>query len=297
MKKILLLLLLTFSICLQAKDIKVIVPYSAGGANDRIARIIEKELSNNDYTFVVEFRPGANGAIAAAHVANIKNDTALMVASNGFIIAPLLNASVGYDPLIDFTLVRYIGADSLLLVVKNDGSIKNFKEFIKLSQTKTMPYGSVGIGSISHLTATTIAKGNKNFIHVPYKGMSAVLPDLLSGNIKWTIDAPQNVNNFISNGNLIPIAAYTPSRIPGYSNIPTVRELGIDDYNLSRWYAVLANQNADRAVVLYVRTRLAEPAIQEKFNSLGLNTSEQLKFSITDDSNKMKQLLKHINLE
>jgi tripartite-type tricarboxylate transporter receptor subunit TctC len=297
MKTILLSILLACSMHLQAKDIRIVVPYSPGGANDRIARIIEKDLSNSDYNFVVEFKPGANGAIGARAVANTKNETVLMIAANGFILAPLMGQSLGYDPAADFKLVRYLGADSLLLVVKNDGQIKSFKDFMRVSQTQSMPYGTAGIGSMGHLTGSTIAKNNKNFIHVPYKGASQVLPDLLNGNLKWTIDAVQNVNSFIAAGKLIPIAAYTPTRIPEYPSVPTVKELGINDHNLARWYAVMANSDADPAVVLYVRTRLSEKAIQNKLQAMGIATGEYSGDFVQLETNKMKQVLRYIDLE
>ena len=298
MKKILLLaLLLSFSLCAQAKDIRIVIPYAAGGANDRIARIIEKELSNKDYTFVVEFKPGANGAIGAAYVANVKNESTLMIASNGFVIAPLLNTSAGYNPFTDFIVVKYIGTDLLVLVVKNTGQIKNFGDFIKMSINTDMPYGSVGVGSISHLTGATVSRDNTNFIHVPYKGMSAVLPDLLNGNIKWTIDAPQNVDPFILSNDLIPIAVYGPHRILEYPNIPTVRELGINDQGLSRWYAVVANREADPQLISYLKNQLSNKSIQNKFKLLGINTGNTTHDNfIQSETDKIKQILQYIKI-
>lgn len=289
---------MVFSLQLHAREtIKVIVPFSAGGQNDRIARIIERDLSNQNYNFVVEFKPGANGSIAARTVADTKSGTVLMVTANGFVTVPLLNPPAGYNPITDFVFVRYIGSDSLVLVVKNDGKIKSFGDFIKMSVDKPMPYGTVGVGSVGHMAGSVISKNNKNFIHVPYKGASAVLPDLLNGNIKWTIDAVQNVNGFIANGELLPIAAYTPARIAEYPGVPTVQELGIDDHNLSRWYAVVANRNADGKVIQYLKTQLAEKSIQNRFTSLGLNTKGHREDFISFEMDKMTRTLPRLSLE
>lgn len=269
MKILLTLLLMISSICL-AREVKLIVPYAIGGPNDRISRLLAHKLSNKEYTFILEYKLGAGGAIAATAVASTKNNTVLMVTSNGLIGAPLLNNTKSYDVTQDFILVKYLGTEPLLVVVKNNGVITNFQDLLTLSKTTTVPYGSGGTGTSGHLTGAIIAGTNKNFLHIPYKGASTVTLELLSGTVTWVTESVLSINEFIQDGRLRAIAVYSNKRIPQYPAIPTIRELGIDDRNFYRWHILVANQSADTRIIAYIQEQLLRRDIQEELVKLGL---------------------------
>lgn len=267
MKLLLTLLFLFVTTLAQASDLRLVIPYSPGGPADRIARIIERELADGPYKIVVEYRLGAGGAIAANTVAATRGETVLMMASTGLITATGIN----YNVETDFVLVDYIGTDPMLLVVKNDGIIKDFRELIAYTRNHTVPYGSGGIGTSSHIAGAIVAQNNPNFIHVPYKGSAAVLTDLLSGTVRWAFDSNASVSEFITSGRLLPLAVYGKNRMPAYPNVPTLKELGYNDYGIYRWHAVVANRDADPQVINYVKNRLNQPTFKQKIQALQID--------------------------
>lgn len=270
MKILLTLLLSIASTLLQATELKLVVPYSPGGSSDRVARLIEQELTDSKYKVTIEYRLGAGGAIAANYVAGVRNETVLFMASTGLVTA----TNVNYNVETDFVLVDYIGTDPLLLVVKSDSTIKTFKDLIAQSREKSLPYGSAGVGTSSHIAAAIVAKNNSNFIHVPYKGSAAALTDLLSGNILWEFDSHASIGEFIASGRIKPIAVYGKNRMSAYPKIPTLRELGYNDYGVYRWHALVANRDANPQVVQYINDRLNQAEFKQKIQDLQIDTAK-----------------------
>ena len=294
MKKLFLLFLFLSNIVF-AKDIKIIVPYTAGGSTDKLARIAAEFLSNSEYNFVIDYKLGAGGAIAAAHVSN-SDETMLMATSNGLVGAPIFNGVKSYS-LSDFVILDYLGTEPLLLLVKNDGKISNFKEFVEAGKTMSMPFGHGGAGTSGYLTASIIAKGNSNFISVPYKGAPNILVDLLAGNIKWAVDSTFSAGELIADKKLLPIAVYSTHRLAQFPNVPTVKELGINDRSMYRWHVLVANKNANQKVIDYVRSRMSDPVVRKEMSNIGVNTTSPKNWNTTfleDEATKLKQINKDI---
>lgn len=297
MKQLIVCLLLLCSTA-SAKDIKLIVPYSPGGPVDRISRILANTLNNKDYTFIVDYKLGGGGTVATKSLIATKNETAFMVISNGVTIAPLINPGVDYDSVKDVNLVHYIGSEALVLVVKNDGFINTFKEFQMAAKAYRMPYGSSGVGSSGHLFGAVVAGTNPNFIHVPYKGAAAATVDLLGNNIKWLIDSDTEQSELIAGGKTRPIAVYANTRLKKYPDVPTVKELGINDYGVYRYYILLSNTAADPRILAYVKSRLADPAIEQQIKDLGIDTAQPVARNfLQSDRNSVRAVLKHVNLQ
>lgn len=291
------LVLLTSSITLAGpREIKIVVPYSAGGPTDKVVRMLCTELSNNDYTFVTEYKLGAGGSIAAAYVAK-STDTTFMVTSNGLIGAPIIDKTFTYS-LEDFILVDYLGTEPLILVTSQQSNISNIREFIKKSKTQFMPYGSAGVGTSGHITGAIVANNNKNLQHIPYKGSAAALTDLLAGNITWAVDSDLNLKSFIADKKLKPLAVYFYKRLPQYPTVPTVKEVGIDDKNFYRWHIIVANNNADSDVVKYVKDRTASIAIRKKIEELGIDSkrSKHTTNFFDSESEKMLRIVTDYNI-
>lgn len=271
MKKLILTLLCCISFsALAAKEIKLIIPYSPGGSADRVGRVIEKELNNKDYTFVVEFKLGAGGQIATDYVATTKTGTVLLLQTNGIITNPILSRNFTYDIHKDFIPVGFVGVDPMIMVVSSSSNITSFKNFKKVSETTDLPYGSSGNGTVNHLMAEIISNKNKHMIHVPYKGGSAALVDLLGGRLSWLVESDSLLGPYIADNKVRPLAVYSTNRLPNYPNLPTVAELGITKRNFLRWYVLVANTSADSRVIAYVKEKLKEPKLRAELTNLGL---------------------------
>lgn len=292
------LLLIVTSAFATPQEVKIVVPYSAGGPTDKVVRLLCTELSNVNYLFVPEYRLGAGGSIAANHVAQASG-TVLMVTSNGLVTSPVIDSTVGYNPVKDFILVDYLGTEPLILTVNASSHIIDFKDFIKKSSTNFMPYGSAGVSTSGHITGAIIANNNKNLAHVPYKGSSAALTDLLAGNIIWTVDSDLNVKSFITDGKLKPLAVYFHHRLNQYPDVPTIKELGINDRGFYRWHIILANQSADKQVLKYVKTRLNEPGIRKKISNLGIDPQRPANTAtfFSDELEKMHSIIRDYDLK
>ena len=295
MKYLLLAFSFLFALTVEAKPVKIIVPYAAGGPTDRISRLIEKQLDSDQYQFQIEYKLGAGGLIASNYVASAK-ETVIMIHSNGFVTAPIINSSSAlHDVVRDFILIDHLGAEPLYLVVNGNDKIKNFKEFVEQSKIQYMPYGSAGVGTSGHITGEIISRSNPNLAHVPYKGSANIVLDILNENIKWIVDSDMNIGSFIEERKIKALATAFPHRSSKYPNVPTLKELGVDDMGHYRWHIVLSNKSADPKIVEYVITKLKDPSFKLRIQQLGIEPVKVNKDSfIIEETEKTKRLLKKI---
>jgi tripartite-type tricarboxylate transporter receptor subunit TctC len=295
MKYLLLAFSFLFALTVEAKTIKIIVPFTAGGPADRISRLIEKHLDSEQYQFQIEYKLGAGGLVASNYVANT-TETVIMIHSNGFIASPIINSpSASHDVVKDFILIDHLGAEPLYLVVNSNSKINSFKEFVEQSKTQYMPYGSGGVGTSGHIAGEIISRNNPNFVHVPYKGSANIVMDILNDNIKWIVDSDMNIGSFIEDRKIKPLAVAFPHRSTKYATVPTLKELGIDDMGYYRWYLVLANKSADPKIIEYVSTKLKDPSLKLRIQQLGIEPVKVNKDTfIIEETEKTKRLLKKI---
>lgn len=297
MKKLFLLLLLVSSV-VYARDIKLIVPYSPGGSSDKLARALAPLISNKEYNFVIEYKLGAGGAVAAEYVARVKDETVIMIHAPGLIANPIITQSLTYQPSQDFVFVKYLGTEPLLVVVNTKGTITNYKKFNDFVNQYPTIYGSAGIGTSSHLSAAIVANNNPMIVNVPYKGGAAVLTDLIANRLTWAVDSDAVFAPYIENNNLIPVAIYGKNRLVKYPNVPTLKELKINDQEFYRWHVLVANASADLAVVSHIQQRLMDPKVKTAIENLGIDTTP-IKNSNTflkDETVKLQRIVKDFNI-
>jgi tripartite-type tricarboxylate transporter receptor subunit TctC len=298
MKTLLIALLALASFNSFAKEVKLVIPYSVGGPTDRVSRILIKHLSNDQYKFIPEYKLGAGGALAANHVAAIKDETTLMVTSNALISSPLLSNITTYDLEKDFILVDYLGTEPLVIAVKADSKINNFKDFLQAGDKESMPYGSAGIGTSGHIGSVIVSQNNKNHIHIPYKGSAGIVVDLLNGQLKWVLDSDMNIGTFISDGKIKPIAIYARKRVVGYPSVPTLKELNINDRNFYRWHILVANKSADRNILNYVQEKLKDSSLRAELAKIGLDTDKpNLNNFFRDEYSKTDKIIKDFDIK
>lgn len=270
MKKIIWLCLFCTCGAFANDAIKIVVPFAPGSATDGAAKAIQQTVGKElNRTFVLDHKPGAGGQIGTAIVANNKSkDTVLLVHSAGLGIN---NASPHSQYNLDRDLipVAYLGYIPLVLV--------------STPKVKTIPsdrpvyYGSAGVGSGTHLNGEAFGRlTKKNFVHVPYKGSSAVLPDLLSGQLDISFEFWPTIIQHVETGKLNAIAVLSRQRLPQMPNVPTFQELGYKNFGFDTWIVVMANSTADpddiRTIQQALTKVLQDPTQSQPFRNAGLVT-------------------------
>ena len=227
------------------KTITMVVGFAAGGASDNAARIIAKKISEDlGQNVIVDNKPGAGGNIAHAYTATAPADgSVILLGSIGPLsIAPHL-MKLSYDPQKDLApLTMGMNFPNVLVVIPELG-VKNLKEFVALAKKTPgqITFASTGIGSASHLQGELFnVRADIDTVHVPYKGGSPAMVDLLGGRVSSYYSTVSTSEPYIKNGKLIPIAATGLKRAASLPNIPTIAESGYPGFDATNWYAFVA---------------------------------------------------------
>ncbi|HYD56064.1 MAG TPA: tripartite tricarboxylate transporter substrate binding protein [Burkholderiales bacterium] len=260
MKRILLVLSILVSQAALAQDwsptkaVRVIVPI-VGSTNDVLARLIAPKLSEAiGQPVVVENRGGAGGNIGADLVAKSEPDGhTLLIGYNGPIAVNVtLFRNMPYDPQKDLTPVTLVVTTPQFFVVNPSLPVKNVGEFVAYAKANPgkVSYGSVSIGSASHLTMEMLKTAAKiDVVHVPYKGAPPVLADLLAGNIQAGFFVPGNVLGHMKGGKLRAIAATGTKRFAAAPEVGTMIEQGFPDFEATAWIGYLAPGGTPRNII------------------------------------------------
>jgi tripartite-type tricarboxylate transporter receptor subunit TctC len=246
------------------RPITLITPFPAGGSTDIVARIIAKSLSTNlGQGVVVDNRPGAGGNIGCDVVAKSKSDgyTILITSSSTHSIGAALGKKVPFDYDADFTpIIHAANSPHVFLVTKQLG-VKTLPEFISYAKSHpdALNYSSAGTGTIMHLTGEMFnSDTGVKMLHIPYKGSSLSMPDLISGKIQVLFDALVSALPTIQDGKLTVLAVTSRKRSPLLPNIPTLMEIG-GPYNLGNF----VSEN----IWGFYGPKNLPPAILEKLNT------------------------------
>ncbi len=227
-----------------SKPIKLIVPFPPGGTLDQISRrvqpVLQRELGQS---IVIENRAGASGSIGTAVAAQAAPDgyTILMVFDT-HAVNPTLIANLAYDTLKDFTPIMKIGAAPMILGAHPSTPYKSFKDVVEAAKAKpgSVPYGTVGQGSLAHLAMSQIANELKiSWNHVPYKGGGPLTNDAIAGHIPLAISSIASLGPHIKSGKVSGLAVTSPERHPQYPDTPTIAELGVPGFQANAWWGLL----------------------------------------------------------
>ena len=261
------------------KPVTIVVPFSPGGATDIMSRTLAERLKNRlGHPVIVENKPGAGTMIASEYVAKAAPDGhTVLLAASSLGIAPSLYAKVNYDPVKDFTPISLVASVVHVLSVHPSVPAKNVAElvtWVKANPTKAN-YGSVGAGTSTHLESELFnTMAGVKLEHVPYKGSAPALLDLVSGNINVMFDAYASSKPFINDNRIRLLAVTTAQRSKLLPNVPTVAESGLPGYEAMPWLGFVAPAGTPAPIVNKFHAELMEvlkePAVQEKFQSLGL---------------------------
>jgi tripartite-type tricarboxylate transporter receptor subunit TctC len=289
------------------KPIRFIVPFAPGGGTDITARTIAQKLSEAlGKPVVVDNRGGAGGVIGADIVAkSVPDGYTLLLGSPGpLTINPALQSKLPYDTLTDFAPVSLATISPFVLTVHPGVAASNVKELIALAKAKpgALHYGSGGNGSVAHLS-TEQFKGlaGIDLTHVPYKGSSQSLVDVLSGRLEIMFDNQPVVLPHVRSGKLRGLAVGTRTRSTVMPELPTMVEAGVPGYESSTAFGVLAPAKTPRPIVNRLSTEISKslrsaPEVKDSLASRGFepvgSTPEEYAAHLRDELKRVAQVVK-----
>jgi tripartite-type tricarboxylate transporter receptor subunit TctC len=229
-----------------SRPVTIIVPFAAGGPTDIIARISGEYFSKAlGQQFVVENIAGAGGTTGITRGAQAKPDgyTIMMGHMGTHGAAPALYANLKYDPAKDFTPIGLVAGTPILIVARKDFPAANLKEFVAKVKDPAakVKQAHAGVGSVSFTTCTLLTSQlNTKSIVAAYRGTGPALNDLVGGQVDYMCDQIVNLVEQVKGGAIRAYAIATPERSPALPNVPTTKEAGLPDYQVSAWNALFA---------------------------------------------------------
>ncbi|HYF60332.1 MAG TPA: tripartite tricarboxylate transporter substrate binding protein [Burkholderiaceae bacterium] len=261
-----------------ARPVKLVVPYPAGGASDTTARLIAQKVSATlGQPMVVENRVGAGGTIAFEHVAKSAPDGyTLLWAPGSMAVAPALQ-KVGYDVVRDYAPVAQIVAVQHVLVVPASSTIRSLDDLLAAARSRPggMNYASAGPGSMPQLAMELLlSRTGTRITHVPYKGDTPALTDLLGGQVDvYFATLSGAVMQHVRDGRLRALAVSCATRSAALPEVPTVAEAGVRGYELASWFGIAAPRGTPAAIVEKLNARIVEavaaPDVRERLVAAG----------------------------
>lgn len=235
--------------------VRIVVPFSAGGPTDVLARVLAPLLGDAlRRTVIVENRVGATGAIGAVHVAKAPadGDTVLLGTSSIMAASPNLSSKLPYDPLRDFAPVSMIATIENVLVVHPSVPARTVSELVAYAKGHPgkLTYASSGAGSTYHLGGELFrAQTGIDITHVPYKGAAPAIQDVLAGHVHMMFDNMSSAIPNIQAGRVRALGVASLQRYPGLPELPTIDEAGVPGYQTTIWLAFFAPAGTPGAVL------------------------------------------------
>jgi tripartite-type tricarboxylate transporter receptor subunit TctC len=263
-----------------AKPLRLIVPFSAGGSSDVLARGVAKQLGEQmGEPVVVENRAGAGGMIALEFVAKAPGDgyTLLFgtIGTNG--IGPALYKNLSFDPVKDLAPVSSLHTLPNVLLVNAGVPAKSVAELIALAKAHPgeLTFASAGSGSASHLSGVLLKSATGiDILHVPYKGGGTAMPDVMSGQVSMMIETVTSALSAVRSGKVRALAVTTPERWPSLPDVPTMIEAGVPDFVITSWTGLFVPAATPMPIVGRLNSELVkaarDPGYVKTMTSLGV---------------------------
>lgn len=292
------------------KPIRFVVPFPPGGGNDILARALAPKMSEIlGQQVVIDNRAGAGGNIGADFVAKSPPDGyTIVIASNQVTMNPWIYSKLPFDIAKDFSPIAQIASVPMLLAINPEVPAKDLKEFIALAKAKpgSLNYSTPGLGTPQHIAFEVFNfDAGVKVTHVPYKGTSPSIVDLIGGQVQATIGTMASLEQHVKSGKVRAIAVSTPQRSPAMPNIPTIEEGGLKGYNVPLWYSVLAPANTPKEIVskisASIRDALRDPQTKAQLERQGFVESyldpAQMTALIKQDLTYWQKAIKNIGLK
>jgi tripartite-type tricarboxylate transporter receptor subunit TctC len=266
-----------------SRPVKIIVGYPAGGANDLVARTVGQGMTEAlNGTFIVDNRTGAAGAIGAEAAAKSAPDGyTLYMMSSSQVLAPSLKKSLPYDPVKDFSAIALCASSSYILCVHPSVPAKTLAELIAYAKANPgkLNYASSGVGAGPHLTsALLVARAGLKMTHVPYRGDTPAIADLLAGQVQMYFTSIAPGIPHIQSGAIRPLAIASAKRSSLFPDIPTVAEQGFPGFDMGAWWGLVAPAGTPKDVIAKAESVivpfLKKPDTVARFKQLGIDPGE-----------------------
>ena len=265
-----------------AKQVRIIVPFAAGGTPDVVARVIAQQLSTQTgQTFVVENRPGADGVVGSQAVAESSPDGyTILITSSSFVVNPSFHKKVPFDVVRDFEPVTNIAAtEAYILGVNPKLPAQTVPEFVALARKpeSRISFGSPGVGNGLHLAAELFKSLTKTqMVHVPYRGAAPALTGLVAGDVQMMFMTPPSSLPYVEAGKIRAIGYAGTKRFARLPDVPTLAESGVPGMEvLSSWTGMFVAARTPPAVLARlheeVRKAVESPFGRERLTGLGVN--------------------------
>jgi tripartite-type tricarboxylate transporter receptor subunit TctC len=262
------------------KPVKIVVPFSAGGSSDQLARLLAPELSATfKQQFFIENRAGSAGAVGSAQVARAEPDgyTFVNAGSGPHLTGPAINPNIGYDPLKDFTHIAMEAADSFVFVAGTALGVKTLAELVALARTKPLTSASPGPGSLGQLILERFKRrAGVDIQHVP--APNSGMNEIVGNHISLTMTTLLTTGEMIRAGKVVPLAVTSAERHPAYPDVPTFAELGYPDTRGETWFWLAGPKNLPADVVGKLNAEIRRinktPKMRAHFDKLALSTRD-----------------------
>lgn len=291
------------------RPVRVLQGFAPGGNADTIARLIGAEMQKGlGQPIIVEAMVGAGGAIASSAVARGKPDGhTLLLATGGHVVAAAMADKPTYRAAADYEAISTVTFFPFLVVVQADSKYPSLAAVLAAARAApgTIAFGSAGIGSTHHLAGELLARtAGAPLLHVPYKGDSASLTGLMSGDVPMVITPPTAALGQIKAGRLRAIATTGPQRWPGLPDVPTAAEQGVTGFDVRSWAGFLAPAGTPRPIVdrlhAEVQKALQDPAVRQKLIDIGGEarglTPDEMKAMLVAESDRWTRLVAEVGI-
>ena len=294
------------------KPVRVIVPYSPGGAVDSFARVLTQQLSEHwNQSVVVENRPGASTMIGAEQVAKSPADgyTLLLTAELTLVTLPHLYEKIPYDPLRDFAPITALVSATQALVANPSLPVKTVNDVVTLAKAKPgeLTYGSFGIGSTGHLNMEVFqAMTGTRFNHIPYSGAGPAMNDVVGGHVSLMFAALSIVKGSVDAGKLRMIGVGSDRRSSEFPDVPTISESGVPGFEAKSWFGLVAPAGTPPEIIKKINEDvtkvISDPAFARQYLAAqGLvpitGTPEEFAAFIRAETKRWGKVVKDANIQ
>jgi len=287
------------------RPLTMVVPYAPGGGVDTVGRIVAKTLGDQlGQSVIVENKAGAGSNIGSNFVAKSAGDGyTLLMASPATAVNVSLYKHMPFDPARDLRPITLVGKAPSVMIVTNDVPAKTLHEFIDLArkQPGKLSFGSGGIGTSEHLAGEMLkSMADINILHVPYRGGSTVIVDLISSHISAMITNQITAATLVNAGKVRALAVANDKRSPVLPDVPTFAEEGYPDYRVSVWWGVMAPTSTPNALVAKldgaIRAAIVTPEAKQRLTPMGVQIlgqgPEEFGAFLADETSRWAKIVK-----
>jgi len=308
--------LITAAFAVQAqpypsRPIRFIVPFTPGGLGDSFARAVGEDLAKRlGQPVVIDNRPGASQAIGAEATAKASPDghTVFMGTQSGLVLNTIARKKLPYDPVRDLAPVSVLFTSPLYLVVHPSVPANSVKELVALARVRPgkITFASIGNGTSQHLAGEMLrTRAKVDIVHVPYKGSSPAMTDLLGGQVDMMFEGGVSSLPHVKSGKLRALATTGRQRSDAMPELPTMAESGVADFDITVWFALFTTAGTPRPIIERLNREVGEALrtreLKEKFAAAGIDitpsTPEELGERIRADLPYYGKLMREAGIQ